>query len=133
MVRIWNTETGAIFHTLEVPYQGGLSFENSIGFLAFSSDGVLAYVTASSEKINLFDLEKKEIVATLEAEGDVTSLTFSADGQMVAAGTRGRLDQPVGCGDTGACIHRQKPQRRCNRPGLFIRRRKARFRGRAFR
>ena len=54
-MRIWNAETGAIFHTLEVPDQGGLSFQNSIGFLAFSSDGVLAYVTASSEKINLGD------------------------------------------------------------------------------
>ena len=88
VVRIWNTETGAIFHTLEVPDQGILSFQNSIGFLAFSSDGVLAYVTASSEKINLFDLETKESIATLEAEDEVTSLTFTQDGGLLATGLR---------------------------------------------
>ena len=88
VVRIWNTETGAIFHTLEVPDQGILSFQNSIGFLAFSSDGVLAYVTASSEKINLFDLETKESIATLEAEDEVTSLTFTQGGGLLATGLR---------------------------------------------
>ena len=50
--------------------------------------GVLAYVTASSEKINLFDLETKESIATLEAEDEVTSLTFTQDGGLLATGLR---------------------------------------------
>ena len=86
VMKIWDAETGAIFHTLEVPDQGGLSFQNSIGFWAFSSDGVLAYATASSEKIDLFDLETKESIATLEAEVDVTSLNFTQDGGLLATG-----------------------------------------------
>ena len=47
-----------------------------------------AYVTASSEKINLFDLETKESIATLEAEDEVTSLTFTQDGGLLATGLR---------------------------------------------
>ena len=87
-VKIWNTETGELFHTLQVPDQGTISSFNSVGLLSFSSNGVLAYVTVSSGNINLWDVEKKEGIATLEAEDDVTSLTFSSDGQMVATGSR---------------------------------------------
>ena len=86
-VTIWNTETGALFHTLQVPDQGGLSFHNRVKSLAFSSEGVLAYMTVFSGYINLWDVEKKEDIATLEAGGPV--IAFSPDGKTIGSGLGG--------------------------------------------
>ncbi len=85
-VKIWNTDTGELFHTLKVPDQGIVSSYNSVGVMAFSSDGVLAYVTVSSGNIHLWDVEKKEDIATLEA-GSVSAIAFSPDGKTIGSGS----------------------------------------------
>ena len=85
-VKIWNTDTGELFHTLKVPDQGIVSSYNSVGVMAFSSNGVLAYVPVQSENINLFDVEKKESIATLKAETSVSIIAFSTDGKRIVSG-----------------------------------------------
>ena len=84
-VKIWNTETGALFHTLQVPALGQLIFHNRAESLAFSSEGVLAYMTNSNGNINLWDVEKKEDIATLEAGSGI--IAFSPDGKTIGSGS----------------------------------------------
>ena len=86
-VKIWNTDTGELFHTLKVPDQGIVSSYNSVGVMAFSSDGVLAYVTEHSGNIHLWDVEKKEDIATLKAGSDISAIAFSKDGKTIGAGS----------------------------------------------
>ena len=85
-VKIWNTETGELFHTLQLPDRSGVSLYNSVELLAFSSDGVLAYVMAFSGNIHLWDMEKKEDIATLESESNKSAIAFSPDGKTIGSG-----------------------------------------------
>ena len=43
-------------------------------------------MTAFGENINLWDVEKKEAIATLGAESDISAIAFSHDGQTIGAG-----------------------------------------------
>ena len=60
--------------------------------MAFSPDGKIIASGSQDKKVQLWDIEKRRKLATLEAhEGWITALAFSADGKILASGDTNKV------------------------------------------
>jgi WD40 repeat protein len=74
-VMVWDPSTGAHLHTME-------GHSDWVHAVQFSPDGSML-ASGSYEKIFMWDLNKISPVETIDVEGFVTDLTFSADGSCL--------------------------------------------------
>ena len=81
LVKLWSAETGALLHTLE-------GHKDRLRTVVFSPDGRLLASGGDDGRITLWDVSTLEPVQTLELEGQVDALAFSADGLTLASGGR---------------------------------------------
>jgi WD40 repeat protein len=80
---VWDTATGQLAGTLSVG--GGSAYT-----LAFSPAGTLLAVGTANGDVQLWDYGSGQLITTLTGQADsfVTSLAFSADGNVLASGSR---------------------------------------------
>jgi WD40 repeat protein len=85
--KIWNMETGKEIYTLKGHY--------SVSSLAFSPDGKYILTGGGEEdgSLKLWDLATGKEIWSVETEGsDVTSMSFSPDGNLITVGRYGPVD-----------------------------------------
>jgi RNA polymerase sigma factor (sigma-70 family) len=78
-VTLWNPETGELKHALEVA--------NFVNAVAFSPDGNMIASSAGGELINVWGVEKGDVIVVLNGhKRGHRSLAFSRDGKLLAVG-----------------------------------------------
>jgi WD40 repeat protein len=80
MVMLWDVERHEL---IGVPLVGHA--DRVIG-VAFSPDGRMLASSGADRKIILWDVERRQEIATLSQESDVPSVAFNADGSRLASG-----------------------------------------------
>ncbi|AOX00430.1 hypothetical protein BJP34_14050 [Moorena producens PAL-8-15-08-1] len=97
-VRLWNTETGQLIHTLE-------GHTDDVNGIAFSPDGKQILSGSYDDTLRLWDTETGQLIHTLEGHtSSVTEIAFSRDGKQILSGS---FDNTVRLWDTasGQLIH----------------------------
>ncbi|EGJ34237.1 MULTISPECIES: caspase family protein [Moorena] len=97
-VRLWNTETGQLIHTLE-------GHTDDVTDIAFSPDGKQILSGSDDRTVRLWDTETGQLIHTLEGHtNDINAIAFSRDGKQILSGS---FDKTVRLWDTetGQLIH----------------------------
>ncbi|NEN96298.1 MAG: hypothetical protein F6K50_12355, partial [Moorea sp. SIO3I7] len=97
-VRLWDTETGQLIHTL-------YGHTDDVTEIAFSPDGKQILSGSRDNTVRLWDTDSGQLIHTLEGHtDDVTEIAFSPDGKQILSGSR---DSTVRLWDTdsGQLIH----------------------------
>ncbi|KAF9345755.1 hypothetical protein BGX26_002771 [Mortierella sp. AD094] len=81
-VRLWNTETGLLQHTI-----GNLG--DPIDCVVYSPDNSILATGSNDNKVRLWDVQTGKCVQTLdEHENDITCIVFTAKGDQLASATK---------------------------------------------
>jgi len=83
---LWDAATGQLMDTLS-------GHTDIVWGLAFSPDGEMLASVSSDRKAIIYDWRNAEIIKTLDFPGEVSSVSFSPDGQVLAVGG---VDEPQG-------------------------------------
>ncbi|KAJ5598175.1 hypothetical protein N7537_008259 [Penicillium hordei] len=75
MLRLWDTATGVLQHTLEVSHW--------IASIAFSSDSHLLAIRTEDQTLQLWDTATGDLEQTLSPGGVLTFMEFSNDGSRL--------------------------------------------------
>ncbi|NEP22522.1 caspase family protein, partial [Moorena sp. SIO3I6] len=80
-VRLWDTETGQLIHTLE-------GHTDTVYEIAFSPDGQQILSGSSDNTVRLWDTETGQLIHTLEGHTSLVSdIAFSPDGKQILSGS----------------------------------------------
>lgn len=82
LVTLWHLSTGERLAVLR-------GFKRWAGSLSFSPDGKLLAGGTDLGGIQIWDVDSRSRIVSLDVEGQVSGLAFSPDGTLVAAGTYG--------------------------------------------
>jgi len=79
-LRLWDAETGALLHVLT-------GFQDVVETLAFSPDSREVAATSDDLSLKIWDAQTGQLLADRTDFSDVPSVTFSPDGEWIAAGS----------------------------------------------
>ena len=85
MIKLWNVTTGETIATLE-------GHTRWISSVPFSPDGKILVSGSHDGTVKLWDVLKKETIATFPHDSWVGSVSFSPDGMMLASGSGSKIN-----------------------------------------
>lgn len=83
-IHLWNVASGQLMGTLS-------GHTDIVWGLAFSSDGKMLASVSSDRTVEVWDWQNANLLTTLNFPGEVSSVSFSPDGQILAVGG---VDEP---------------------------------------